>query len=718
MSAAGNGLMIKKLPPPKSRRVGSFEDSIEYAMRGIHDVSVEMMPDIIPDIVGQEAKVVDSHGIADLRTAAREMDAQASLSKVEDPVVHLNFLYGNGRPTAGQIRDDIRRVKDAIDMAGHQHIAILHSDKAHNWHLHVIANRVGPDGIAATLSHDYARMENLATRINWERGWDLIAGNHNGKLIKELAAMTRADIDAEKAKENGHDKGDQARGKSLNRDAVRRAKRIRERGPRKPQSLDRSRLRSLSECRMARDGGRDAATVLQIDVSARGREDRRVRTLDADARRVERELERNTRISSTAKQAAETRGVIPWQDIAGPIIQAAFARHETYAAFAEELAEKGIEVALTDIPGKVPGVAFRSPLTNEGCSGTKAGVPRKALAEKFSDVVHVDVRIQDVDIRDRAPPEVAETITRNRDFRADYDQYRKVIAAQNAALRETAKAHAWTQEQIRRSRLFARIRRYREFRDAFIRSFYGRKKRNRFAKNLLLKASAKWAEYGRTKAFAKNAARWKETKARLFDGLPIEKPKDYLDWLLDQPRSAQRDAEIAAITRKAYKAPDVVIVAVETQPQRDAIPPVPISPPEPKPEPKIDEKKQKPAPTPEHAAAAKNVVEQLFDAWRDGQLDAAMEAAMRRTPADRDKIIAVRNLFARPLGAGSEAKQAVERDKRKRAAAIIVERGWTEAAALDEIDQIDRSRKSRQKPARDKSWGKKGRDDGKGGIGD
>lgn len=720
---AGSGLMIKKLPPPSRNgvRIGSFRDSINYAMRGVHDASIEIMPEQIPDIAGQEATVVDSYGISSLATAPHEMDAVASLSKVRDPVVHLTFLYGTSRPTRAQIIEDIVRCKHAIDLGGHQHIAILHSDKEHNWHLHVVTNRVGPDGKAATLSNDFPIMENLATRINWERGWHLIAGNHNGKLIAELAAMTRKDI--EKEKENSDDKVREDRRKDRNRAAVRGADRVRKRGPQKPRTLDRSRVRSLSECRMARDGGLEPAPVLQIDVRPDRLENRRVRTLDADAQRIARELERHGGLGHAAKMAAESRGDIPYPDLAGPIIRAAFQSASTFRDFENRLADLGIEVDLTRRSGKggeeYLGVRFRSPADDLGCSGSQVQLPRRALAAKFGEASLVassglSIAPVSVSVVASRQPETAGVTQRNERFSAAYRTYKANVDAQNKALRETARAHAWTQEQARRSRLFARIRRFREFRDGFIRGFYGRKKSNRLAKNLMLKASAKWAEWGRKRARQKNSQRWSEAQASLYEHVVLVEVKSYLDWLRDQPRSPDRDAEIALISRKPADIEKPAATVSPPEQVRTTEPTRAID----------EEKKQKPAPTqkqpapiPEPARAPTkkiDIVEQLFGALLDGRLDEAMEAAIRRSPADREKIAAVRNLFNRPLADGTPAQQAVERDKRKRAAAIMVDRGWTADAALDEIDQIDSDKKSRAKPSPGNSL-----DKGKGnGIGD
>lgn len=713
--SSGSGLMIKKLPPPAKTRVGSFADSIRYAMRGVHDASIEIMPEQIPDIGGQEATVVDSYGISSLATAPHEMDAVASLSKVRDPVVHLTFLYGTSRPTRAQIIEDIVRCKQAVDLSGHQHIAILHSDAEHNWHLHVVTNRVGPDGKAATLSQDYARMEHVATRINWERGWDIIAGNHNASLIKTLAELNRKDMEKAYDIVTGKD-ADQSQSEGQRTARLRRAKRLSERSSGKARPRNRERVRFLSECRLASDGGREPAQLLQIDGSPDRLADRRLRVADADARRIERERERHSGISSTAKQAAENRGVIPWQDLAGPIIQAAFARHQTFRDFAEDLAEKGIEVALTDIPGKVPGVAFRCPKSAEGCSGTKAGVPRKMLAEKFSDVGHVpDLKIKDADIRDPAfvwtwTPDVTETITRNHNLKSEFEIYKFEHERDAKARYPNAVKAAWAKEQKIRTRTFKWIRRWKLFRDAAIRSYYGRGRKARADKQMMLETSERIAAQAKAKAKVRQFERWEKTKVeiRAKIGKP-EKALNYLAWLKTLPPSATRDAEIAAISRgKPQRVPTMSLPEPAREIERA--------------KPKIDEKKkgapvtiEKPDPAPEPAPATKiDIVEELFGALLAGRLDEAMEAAARARPADREKIIAVRNFFNRPLS-GSAAQQAIERDRRKRAAAIMVERAWSAEAALDEIDQIDRSAKSRRQQPADKSRGKP---PDRGGIGD
>ena len=111
--------------------------------------------------------------------AACEMTIAAATSRrTTRPVLHLSISYAEGEPvTAGQMRDDARRVLKDLGLTGNQAMIIAHADTDHP-HVHVMANRVGPDGKSVSDSRSYSRVEAALREIETERGWTPVLGRH------------------------------------------------------------------------------------------------------------------------------------------------------------------------------------------------------------------------------------------------------------------------------------------------------------------------------------------------------------------------------------------------------------------------------------------------------------------------------------------------------------------------------------------------------------
>ncbi|PWL33830.1 relaxase/mobilization nuclease domain-containing protein [Marivita sp. XM-24bin2] len=111
--------------------------------------------------------------------AAHEMSIAAVTSRrTTRPVLHLSLSYALGEPvTNDQMCTDARRVLMALGLKGHQAVIVAHDD-TDNRHIHVMANRVGPDGKAASDSQSYARVEAALRKIEDERGWAPVAGRN------------------------------------------------------------------------------------------------------------------------------------------------------------------------------------------------------------------------------------------------------------------------------------------------------------------------------------------------------------------------------------------------------------------------------------------------------------------------------------------------------------------------------------------------------------
>jgi len=111
--------------------------------------------------------------------AASEMTIAAATShRSQKPVLHLSISYAAGEiVTTDQMRDDARRVLRALGLKGHQAVLVAHDDTDHP-HVHVMANRVGPNGKAVSDSQSYSRVEAALREIETERGWAPVLGRH------------------------------------------------------------------------------------------------------------------------------------------------------------------------------------------------------------------------------------------------------------------------------------------------------------------------------------------------------------------------------------------------------------------------------------------------------------------------------------------------------------------------------------------------------------
>lgn len=161
--------ICRAIPPPlgPNDRVGSFAACQTY-------------------IEGQERDRPShtfSRGVVSLDTAALEMDAQADLSRCKDPVCHWIISYHSDEPATNQVIEaDTYQLLRAIDLGRHQFIAAVHDD-TDNRHVHVVANRVGPDGLAAQMAWFKLRSERCMARAAFRRGVAIVPGKFNRDLL-------------------------------------------------------------------------------------------------------------------------------------------------------------------------------------------------------------------------------------------------------------------------------------------------------------------------------------------------------------------------------------------------------------------------------------------------------------------------------------------------------------------------------------------------------
>ena len=138
----------------------------------------------------EKAAWVHLRGVTSVETAAIEMEAVAALSaRCRDPVYHLIIAYAkHEHPTREQVVSDAERLLKAIGMDDHQYVLAAHKD-TDDFHAHVIANRVGPDGRANDLWHERIIRERVCAEIAAERGWDIVVGHHNRDIVQRIERL-------------------------------------------------------------------------------------------------------------------------------------------------------------------------------------------------------------------------------------------------------------------------------------------------------------------------------------------------------------------------------------------------------------------------------------------------------------------------------------------------------------------------------------------------
>ncbi|MGA7249446.1 MAG: relaxase/mobilization nuclease domain-containing protein, partial [Candidatus Cybelea sp.] len=132
----------------------------------------------------EKAEWVHLRGVISVETAAIEMEAVAALSRrCRDPVYHLIVAYAkNEHPTREQVVSDAERLFKAIGMEKSQYVLAVHKD-TDDYHAHVIANRIGPDGKANDLWQERIKRERVCAEIAAERGWQIVVGHHNRDIV-------------------------------------------------------------------------------------------------------------------------------------------------------------------------------------------------------------------------------------------------------------------------------------------------------------------------------------------------------------------------------------------------------------------------------------------------------------------------------------------------------------------------------------------------------
>src|ERR1700686_978858 len=150
------------------------------------------------------------------------MEPVTALSEgCRDPAYPLIIAYAkHERPTREQVVDDAERLLSAIGMEDHQYVLAAHRD-TDDFHAHVIANRVGPDGRANELWHERMIRERACAEISAERGWDIVVGHHNRDIVQRIERLHDLPPDPERRPRDGAYRRSSAWGEPLWQDVAR-----------------------------------------------------------------------------------------------------------------------------------------------------------------------------------------------------------------------------------------------------------------------------------------------------------------------------------------------------------------------------------------------------------------------------------------------------------------------------------------------------------------
>ncbi|HZY96448.1 MAG TPA: relaxase/mobilization nuclease domain-containing protein [Candidatus Cybelea sp.] len=186
-----------------------FATGIDYITEHAHERACRQAGRSFGDGIGyasapKKAAWVQLRGVTSVETAAIEMEAVAALSRrCKDPVYHLIIAYAKGEhPTREQVVSDAERLLKSIGMERNQYVLAAHQD-TDNYHAHVIANRIGPDGKANDLWQERIKRERVCAQIAAERGWEIVVGRHNRDIVQRVRHLYAPPPDPERRLSDG-----------------------------------------------------------------------------------------------------------------------------------------------------------------------------------------------------------------------------------------------------------------------------------------------------------------------------------------------------------------------------------------------------------------------------------------------------------------------------------------------------------------------------------
>jgi Relaxase/Mobilisation nuclease domain len=512
----------------------------------------------------EKAAWVHLRGVMSVETAAIEMEAVAALSsRCRDPVYHLIVAYAkHERPTRDQVISDAERLLKAIGMEKSQYVLAAHQD-TDDFHAHVIANRIGPDGKANDLWHERIIRERVCAEIAAERGWDIVVGHHNRDIVQSIEHLHELPAAPQRRLSEGayrrlHERGElpwEESARSYVLDAVDKA-------------------RNWSELHERLGAHGVVAKLIRRGERVQGlafAEGHDRRAPGCAASRVDRRcafsaLERRFGpFTPDRTSIAEIARPGPWSDTVRPTILTAVDAAKSWKDLADRLGRDGIVIKLVQRGTRVLGLAFaqgRNPGA-PGCGASRIDprCKKTVLEQRFGPFpemehqrgrtsepsVHGDPRWPDRGhLRARAeqdarhdpatPMREARSIADHARMRTDYAAYRDRFYAQRHRLIGARRNAAWESERAQREREAQKRREARQLLRAVARLG---------TRGLLAHQLAYWsidALVGRRRTQERTTAhvRWEATKIVLASERKLareEKPMNYRSFVTQRART-------------------------------------------------------------------------------------------------------------------------------------------------------------------------------------
>ena len=464
--------MITKAVPARAH-TRTFAIGVDYITEHTHQQAVTKAAHSFEGGVAyasapEKAEWVHLRDVMSVETAAIEMEAVAALSKrCRDPVYHLIIAYAKGeRPTHEQVVSDAERLLKAIGMEKSQYVLAAHKD-TDDFHAHVIANRIGPDGKANDLWHERIIRERVCAEIAAERGWEIVVGHHNRDIVQRVRHLYAPPPDPERRLSDGayrrlHERGElpwQESARPYVLDAVDRAK---------DWSDLHQRLGAHGVVvKLVRRGERvqGLAFAEGLDRRAPGCAASRI-----DSRCALRALEsRFGPFMPLPEPIVEVAHRTAWADEVRPKILTAVDAAKTWDDLTQRLDRDGIVVKLIQRGTRVQGLAFAAGSDPEapGCGASRIHprCKKAALEQRFGPFPHEAQQRTEPKrshVRDRAEHEAhrdprwavrdAERIADHARLRSEYAAYRNRFFSERAQAIGARRDAAWERERIQRQR--------------------------------------------------------------------------------------------------------------------------------------------------------------------------------------------------------------------------------------------------------------------------
>jgi hypothetical protein len=566
--------MITKAVPARAR-TRTFAIGVDYITEHTHQRAVAAAGHSFESGVSyasapEKAAWVHLRGVTSVETAAIEMEAVAVLSKrCKDPVYHLIIAYAkNERPTREQVVSDAERLLKAIGMEKSQYVLAAHKD-TDDFHAHVIANRIGPDGKANDLWHERIKRERVCAEIAAERSWAIVVGHHNRDIVQRVEHLYAPPPDPQRRLSDGayrrlHERGElpwQESARPYVLDAVDRAK---------DWSDLHQRLRAHGVVvNLVRRGDRvqGLAFAEGLDRRAPGCAASRI-----DARCALRAMESRFGPFTPAREpVTDIARPAAWPDTVRPTILAAVDSAKTWADLTQRLDRDGIVIKLIQRGARVQGLAFAASRHPEahGCGASRIHprCKKAVLEQRFGPCPYTPEQPPKRSrsaLRDRAEREAssdprwalrdAERIADHARLRSEYRAYRERFLTERAQAIGTRRDAAWERERAQRQRDAQRRREARLLLRAVARLG---------TRGVIARQLAYWsvdAVMGRRRAREYDAARvrWEATKIVLASERTLareKKPLAYRSFVTELARAGDLGAQraldaLVAPTRK------------------------------------------------------------------------------------------------------------------------------------------------------------------------